>query len=155
MFLAKVLMAACMMLGLFGTFIHRLPGTPLIFFSALIYCLYGGFTAAVLEWLGLLCALMVIAELGGGFLQRRFLSGAGVGKVFALDAAAGSFASLVLTDVLAGTVFGLILWELLLGKSLMPVLRRSGVLVLKLCVVALSRFVIGVMMIMIVLYKIL
>lgn len=155
MLIVKIFVVICMLLGLIGTFIHRLPGTPLIFVAALIYRIIMGFTAMNISWLGILLALTLTAELGSRFLKDRLMPEDGIDKVFALDVAAGSFASLVLTDVLVGPTLGLILWELLIGKSMMPLLKRSGILMLKLWVAAFLRFSIAVVMIIIVSWKVL
>lgn len=154
MLVAKLIVAICMLLGLIGTFIHKLPGTPLIFFAALLYGLLIGLSTVGLNWMVILLALMLTAELGSRYLCKRLMPEVDIGKVFGLDVAAGSFASLILTDVLAGPLLGLIIWELLIGKSLMPLLKRSGMLVLKLFVAAVFRFSIAIAMIVIVTFKV-
>jgi len=62
---------------------------------------------------------------------------------------------LVLTDVLAGPVLGLLIWELLIGKSLMPLIKHSSVLVVGLFVTAMFRFFVAFAMMVIVVFKIL
>jgi uncharacterized protein YqgC (DUF456 family) len=154
-FLVKIFAVLCMLLGLIGTFIHKWPGTPLIFLAALIYALFKGFSTPDITWIVILLVLSLVAELGSRLLRDWLMPQVAVDKVFGLDVAAGSFASLVITDVLAGPVLGLILWELLIGKSLMPVIKRSGMLVLKLYVAATFRFSVAVSMIIIIAFKVL
>lgn len=155
MLIGKSFVVACMLLGLTGTFIHRLPGTPLIFLAALIYNMVMGFSTANIPWMGVLLALTLIAELGSRFLRDRLTPETGIDKVFGLDVAAGSFASLILADILAGPTLGMILWEILIGKSIMPLLKRSGMLVLTLWAAAGVRFAIAVVMMIIVVLKVL
>lgn len=153
---AKILVAVCLLLGIIGTCIHRLPGTPLIFFAALLYGLvFGRFMGTGVTWLAALAVLMLTAELGSRYLPRVLAPYVGISKVFGLDVAAGSFASLVVTDVLLGPVLGLFTWELFMGKSLMPLIKRSGLLVLELFAAALFRFIIAVVMIVIVVFRVL
>ncbi len=153
---AKILVAVCLLLGLTGTCIHRLPGTPLIFLAALVYgFVFGRFTGTGVTWLAVLAVLMLTAELGSRYLRRLLAPYAGIGKVFGLDVAAGGFASLVVTDVLLGPVLGLLTWELFIGKSLMPLIKRSGLLVLNLFAAALCRFIIAAVMIVIVVFRVL
>lgn len=153
--LLKVLLILGMMVGLVGTFVHKIPGTPLIFLVAIIYSGIMGSITSNLVWVSLLFGLMLLAELGGLLIRNYVLPRAGIGKVFGLDVAAGSFTSLVLTDVLAGPVLGLLIWELLIGKSLMPLIKHSSVLVVGLFVTAMFRFFVAFAMMVIVVFKIL
>jgi uncharacterized protein YqgC (DUF456 family) len=143
-----------MVVGLVGTFVHKIPGTPLIFLMAIIYTATMGSTTSKFTWVSLLFLLMVLAELGWPFMRNYVLPRAGIGEVFGLDVAAGSFSSLILTDVLAGPVLGLLLWEMLIGKSLMPLIKRSGILVVGLLVTALFRFSVAFAMMVIIVFKI-
>lgn len=153
---AKILVAVCLLFGLTGTCIHRLPGTSLIFLAALVYgFVFGRFTGAGVTWLAALAVLMLIAELGSRCLRRLLATYTDIGKVCGLDVAAGGFASLVITDVLLGPVWGLFVWQLFIGKSLMPLLKRSGLLVLALFAAALFRFIIAVVMNVIVVFRVL
>jgi uncharacterized protein YqgC (DUF456 family) len=155
MLVAKLTVILCMLVGLTGTFIHKVPGTPTILLSALVYGVITGFSTMHITWFMLLGVLTLVAELGSQYIRDRLFPDAGIDKVFGLDVAAGSFASLILTDVLAGPVIGLIIWELIIGKSLMPLIKKSGILVLKLVVAAMFRFSLAAAMIVIVIFKVL
>lgn len=154
MLLVKMVTAFAMFLGLIGTFLHILPGLPLIFFAALGYSLAGGFLQLEIYWLIVLAVLMLTGELGSRYIVK-LMPDTGIEKVHGLDVAAGSFASLVVTDVLLGPTLGLIAWEVLLGKSLMPVIKRSGLLVLELFAAAMMRFTIAMAMIIIIVFRVL
>jgi uncharacterized protein YqgC (DUF456 family) len=155
MVLVKILVIAGLFIGLLGTFIHKIPGTPLIFLSAFIYGALTDFITMDFAWTGLLLGLTLLAELGSSFLRDHLLPRAGIDKAFGLDVAAGSFTTLVMAEVLAGPLIGLIIWEMIIGKSLMPMLKRSGILVVTLFAAALFRFTIAMAMVSIVIFKIL
>lgn len=154
MLLLKVILILGMVVGLVGTFVHRIPGTPLIFLVAITYSAIMGSTMSNIMWVSILFLLMMLAEVGGRLMREYVLPRAGISKVFGLDIAAGSFTSLVLTDVLAGPVLGLLIWELFIGKSLMPLIKRSSILVLGLLAAALFRFSVAFAMMVIIVFKI-
>lgn len=153
--LMKVVALLTAVIGLAGTFVHKVPGTLLILAAAIGYSVTSGTVLSSLFWFGVLFLLMVLAEFGGKLVRRRLLPQADIDKAFGLDVAAGSFASLILTDVLAGPVLGLLIWELLIGKSLMPLIKRSSTLVVGLFAAAMFRFTMAFMMLVILVFKIL
>lgn len=155
MLIAKFCVVLCMLLGLVGIFIHKIPGTPLIFFAALIYSLIIGCSVVDITWIIILGGLMLAAELGNRYMHDRLMSNAGIDKVFVLDAIVGAFASLLIAKVLTGPVLGGTLWLLLIGKNLIPIIRTSSTVVIKLFSAALFRFSIAVTMIAIVSFKVL
>ncbi len=74
--LILVLTAVLMFLGLLGSILPALPGTPLILLGALVYAWYTGFT--VISWMTLL-ALLALTLLS--YLLEIFASALGVKKL--------------------------------------------------------------------------
>ena len=98
--LILVLTAVLMFLGLLGSILPVLPGTPLILLGALVYAWYTGFT--VISWMTLL-ALLVLTLLS--YFLDVFASALGVKKL------GGSRWGMA--GALLGAIFGLVFGGLL------------------------------------------
>lgn len=97
----------------------------------------------------LLC-LVVTSELGGRALRIYLTRNYPVSRVFSVNSTVSHIAGMLASDALLGPVLGLLVWELVAGKTLIP--RSDSVLAVlyRLAGVALLRFICGVIMIVLI-----
>ncbi|MDF2571582.1 MAG: hypothetical protein K0R55_3186 [Sporomusa sp.] len=98
----------------------------------------------------MLTCLVVTAELGGRALRFYLTRNYPVSRDFSINSVFSHFAGMLASDALLGPVLGLVAWELIAGKTLLP--RSDTVLrmLLRLAGVAVLRFACGLIMIVLI-----
>lgn len=138
------------LIGLAGTLVPRIPGLPLIFLAAVFY---GTVTAFVTLQPAVAVALLlclVAGELGGRWLRVYLTRCFHISRRYSTDSLVSSIAGVVISDALLGSLWGIVLWELCIGKSLLPSWHTSLRIVAYLAGAALWRFTWGLAMIAII-----
>lgn len=149
--LLKLIVAFVMYLGLGCTLVPRVPGTVIILLGALVYGAFTNFTTfEPWQWAALF-SLVAVAEIGGRVLRIYLTRSFPLTRTFAASSTVGSIGGVVAADAMLGPLIGLIVWELVAGKTLVPRGNTVAIMLLRLAVAALLRFVCGLAMIVIVL----
>lgn len=137
-------------IGLFFTLSPRLPGTLLIIGVAFFYSALDGFSA-LSPWLVIsLLSLTLLAEIGGRVARIYLTKEFKVPIIFSTDTTAGNLAGIVASDALFGPLLGTIIWELIVGKTLLPRLDTVFRVLSRLAFVALIRFGCGLIMVVLI-----
>jgi len=144
-----------MLIGLAGTVAPRLPGTILIFSGALLFGLFSGF-ASFAPWIWLvLILLLAVAEIGGRWLRTLLTRQYSLTRLFSTNSVVANFGGILVADALLGPVLGIIVWELVAGKTLEPRGDTLTRILFRLAAVALLRFGCGLAMVIVVLMYVL
>ncbi|MBP2649356.1 MAG: hypothetical protein H6Q74_181 [Firmicutes bacterium] len=148
--LLKFIVIIIMLIGLGLTVIPRFPGTVVILAGAGLFSLGAGFAFGEAWIWDVLIGLVLIAE-GGGRLLRRYLTRRyQLGRQLAAASTIGNIGGVLVTNALFGPVWGVLLWELLVGKTMAPRWDSIYTILLRLVAAAAVRFVCGVVMIVVV-----
>jgi uncharacterized protein YqgC (DUF456 family) len=110
-----VVTAIAMLIGVIGTVLPIIPGTILIFVTALVYALIEGFQTIgwpTLVVLGLLTALATSADIWASSIGAKMGGASGWSVVIGLIAALVGFVVLNLLGAVLGAVLGVLLTEL-------------------------------------------
>lgn len=137
-----------MMVGLMCTLLPKLPGTLIIFSGALLYGYIHSFDVFQ-DWTILsLTILVILAEIGGRLMRYQLTRRFPFSPEFGSNTTVGNFGGIVASDALMGIV-GLMVWQLAVGKNLLPRWDAIGRLLVRSSAAALFRFVCGAAMILI------
>lgn len=139
-----------MIAGLFLTVSVKLPGTLIILLAAAIYGLFTDFTTFLPWTTGLLIFLTLVSEFGSRILRERLVSKFRVSGEFSVNSIVCQFGGMLACDALLGSVVGLLIWELVAGKNLLPRSDTMAQVLLRLAGVAAFRFLCGVSMVVII-----
>lgn len=147
MLLLKLVVLVIMLAGLVFTILPRVPGTLVILAGVLIYGLFTGFESFV-PWVVMTLAVLVLtAEVGGRWLRVYLTKRYSLSRLFCASSTIGSIGGIVAADALLGPVVGVLLWELVAGKTLAPRWDTVSKVLLRLVAAAALRFGCGLLMI--------
>lgn len=138
------------LMGLVGTLVPRIPGLPLLFLAAIFYGAVHGFAAFTPAVTTALLLCLLAGELGGRWLRIHLTRRFEISRLYSTDSLVSSIAGAIIADALLGPWGGAVLWEILLGKSLLPSWHTSLRVVLRLVGAALWRFTCGLIMMVII-----
>lgn len=118
-----------MLIGMFGTILPIIPGTPLIFGLALLYALIEGFNAlpgrVLLILLGLTLLAQLLEYLSTVFGIRR-MGGSYFGVLGAVAGlVAGFFSGAGIIGIIIGPIIGAFLFEIIAGKDSKQAMRAG------------------------------
>lgn len=153
--LLKLVIVIIMVVGLGLTLLPRAGGTLVICGAVALYALAAG-QAIVPSWLWVvLVSLAAVAEIGGRLLRVRLTRRFSLSRLFCLGSTVGNAGGILAADALFGPVLGLLVWELVAGKTLAPRWDTVGRVLLRLAAAAAVRFVCGLVMIILALLYVL
>lgn len=153
--LLKLTVVLIMLVGLCMTLLPRAFGTLIIAGAAVLYAVVAG-PAAVPPWLWAILALLAaVAEVGGRLLRVWLTRRYSLSRRFCLGSSLGNAGGILAADALFGPVVGLLVWELVAGKTLAPRWDVVGRVLLRLAAAAVVRLVCGLVMIILVLLYVL
>lgn len=139
-----------MFIGLYCTLSPRMPGTLIIIGAAFFYTAIKGYPM-VEPWVAYsLVLLVVLAEVGGRLARIYWTKGFRISMEFSSDATAGSIAGVIASDALFGPMLGTVIWELIVGKTFVPRWDTISQVLKRLAIVALLRFLCGVVMVLLI-----
>lgn len=98
----------------------------------------------------LLLILTVVAEGGASFLRIFLTRNYNVSRKYSVNTIICNLAGVIVADALLGALVGAILWEYLVAKALIPRIKGIGKVLFRLALVALLRFICGIIMIIII-----
>ena len=143
----EIISTVIMLIGLASTVSPRLPGHILILAGAVLYLSSTGFNNAPAWLIYTLLCIAVTAE-GGGRLLRLYLTKSfSLSRSFCVNVTAGNIGGSIAANAILGPLVGLVLWELLVGKTFLPRWSIIGQVLGCLLVVGLLRFFSGLAMI--------
>ncbi len=146
----KYLAMILMLVGLIGTLSPRIPGTIIIMVGALFYSLlvsYAGWQSGVIVTL---VSLIILAEVGGRVLRIYLTRQFKVSRSFSTNTTISNVAGLLATDALFGPMLGTLIWEMIIGKTLLPRWNTVYRVIVRLVAAALLRFTCGIIMIIVI-----
>lgn len=144
----EIVATVIMLIGLASTVTPRLPGHIIILGGALLYLSLTGFNNVSAWLIYTLLSITVFAE-GGGRLLRLYLTKQfSLSRSFCVNVTAGNIGGTVVANAIFGPMVGLVLWELLVGKTFLPRWSIIGQVLGCLLVVGFLRFFSGLAMIL-------
>ena len=146
----KVVVIFIMLIGLLGTLLPKVPGTLMIVGGAIIYSAFSG--VHFRSWLtAVLVVLMIIAEVGGRFLRYYLTYNSKVSLFYSANSTVGNAAGLIVANALFGPVIGLLIWEMLSGKTWTARSKEIAMVLIKAMSAAILKFFCGLIMIILIL----
>lgn len=150
MLLLNFMIILLLFIGLLCTLAPRLHGALIIGVVGSGYAMLMGVNIFQ-SWVGVsLLVLLFIGEVGAGGLRIILTRHADVTRIYSVDTTVCNLAGLVVTDALLGSLVGMLIWEGLVGKNLLPRLDSIGKVLMRLIIIAALRLLCGIMMISIV-----
>ena len=135
-----------MLIGLFFTFMPKLPGNFIIFSVILFYGAITDFISFNLITIVTFSLLMLCGEVGTRWLRRKLTRKLVISPNFAANATAGNAAGMVASEAFMGSA-GWWVWQLIAGKNLFPRFDTIGQAFVKTGIAAAIRILCGLMMI--------
>jgi len=150
MLLIKIGIILIMLLGLSLTLAPRFAGTVIILFGAVLYEFITGFSTMIIWVWVLLLGLTVLAEGGGRMLRNYLTRRSQAARSFSASATVGHIGGVLAANALLGPFWGVILWELIIGKTMVPRWDFIYAVIIRMAAAATLRFMSGVVMIVLV-----
>lgn len=117
MLLWKAILILWMMAGVICTLAPNLPGTAMIALGIAGYYMATEVFLPSFFW-PVVLTVVLIAELGGRLVRGYLMKQQALH--FVIDTAVGNFAGVLMTSAFIGTLPGILVWQTLIGKTLMP-----------------------------------
>lgn len=146
MLILKIIILLIMLIGLMCTLAPALRGTLIILVGAGIYVSILGFNAVSLGIILTLCTLTLIAEIGGRWLRIYLTQNSEVSREYSVNTTICNVAGIVVADAFLGALVGITVWELVVGKALLPRINNVSKVLGSLMLVASLRFLCGIIM---------
>ena len=150
-FILDFLVIVWMMFGLMCTLLPKMPGALIIFLGAMFYGLITGFAKFTMWTILTLLGLVIVSEVGGRILRQRLTSGYPFSPEFGSNTTVGNVGGIIASDALLG-ILGLLIWQIAVGKNLLPRWDTVGRILVRSSAAALLRFICGAAMILLFLF---
>lgn len=144
-----------MLCGLLFTLMPKIPGTMIIFFTLLAYSYIYQFNKLSWQGLLLLSLLVIIAEVFCPVLRSYLTKQYPLSPLLSIDNVIGNAGGMITATLLFGPLLGQVIWQLLAGRSWLERYKWISRVIVRLFLVALIRFGIGVTMIIFGIFNIL
>ena len=148
--LVKFFVIFVMVTGLFCTVTVKLPGTAIILLGSLFYGVITNFITFTPGITGTLVCISAAAEIGGRILRIYLTRNYSVSRVFSVNCVVSHFSGILASNAMLGPFLGLVVWELIAGKTIIPRGDTIGGVILRLAGVAGFRFLCGIIMIILI-----
>ena len=139
-----------MFIGQLCTLAPNFYGTVIILGAAYFYLSVLGFSEVSLWIIIILTALAVCAEFGTRWFRRSLMKEYQVSGAYSVNTTVCNLAGIIVADALFGALAGIAIWELIVGKALLPYLDHISKVLVRLIILAILRFICGIIMITIV-----
>jgi uncharacterized protein YqgC (DUF456 family) len=146
MLILKISILVIMLIGLVCTLAPALCGTLIILAAAGIYVSIIGFSVFPLGIMLALCVLVVIAEIGGRCLRIYLTHNSEDTREYSVNTTVCNIAGIIVADAFLGALVGITIWELVVGKALLPRFDDISKVLNSLMLVAVLRFLCGIVM---------
>lgn len=141
--------------GIACTLSPKMRGTLIILGMLIIYGFVTDFKNMSSHDLLLLASISMTIELTSSTLRFCLTKHYPLSRSFAVNAAVGKGAGVIVANAMFGSTIGIILWEFIANRTVMPYLQIIGKILLSLTLIALGRVVGGISMVAFVIYYIL
>jgi uncharacterized protein YqgC (DUF456 family) len=152
MLILKISILIIMFIGQVCTLAPAFHGTLIILLAAGIYACIIGLNTIPLGVLFVIFLLAVITEIGGWWLRIHLTKNSKVSREYSVNTTVCNVAGIIVADAFLGALVGITIWELVVGKALLPRFDVIGKVLNSLMIVAALRFLCGLIMIIII-YK--
>jgi len=150
MLIINFMIILIMFSGLMCTLAPRLYGTVIILVATGVYAVITSVSVFPL-WVAVsLLMLTLVAEVGANGLRVFLTRHYEVSRIYSIDTTVCNLAGIVVADALVGSLIGMTIWELVVGKALLPRLDSIGKVLVRLIAAAVLRLICGWIMIIIV-----
>lgn len=139
-----------MFIGQLCTLAPNFYGTIIILAAACIYASIVGFNTLSSWIIIVLVSLVIIAEIGMRGLRSYLTKGYTISKTYSVNTTVCNLSGIIVADALLGSLIGLTIWELVVGKALVPYFESISKILVRLMIVAVLRFICGIIMIAII-----
>lgn len=139
-----------MFIGQLCTLAPNFYGTAIILGAAYFYMYIFGFSKVSLGIIITLTALAVCAEVGTRWFRKSLMKEYQVSATYSVNTAVCNLAGIIVSDALFGALAGIAIWELIVGKALLPYLDHISKVLVRLIILAILRFICGIIMITII-----
>ena len=136
-----------MFIGLLCTLAPRRHGAIIILVTAGVYAVSIGVSVFPLWVVVSLLTLTLVAEVAANGLRVFLTCHSKVSRLYSIDTTVCNLAGIVVADALLGSLVGITIWELLVGKALFPRLDSIGKVLVRLFATAVLRLICGFIMI--------
>lgn len=150
MLILKISILVIILIGQMCTLAPALHGSFIIFVAAGIYVSIVGLNVFPLEILLTLLVLVVIAEIGGRWLRIYLTKNSKVSREYSVNTTVCNVAGIIVADAFLGSLVGITIWELAVGKALLPRFDSISKVLGSLVLVAALRFLCGMIMVIII-----
>lgn len=151
MLLIKFIVVLIMQLGLLCTLTNKFPGTLIILTGVFVYGISTNFASMDVKIVTTVAVIAIIAEVGGRLLRIYLTKEYRLSREFSINTMITQAGGIVACDVLVGPTLGLILWEVIIGKTLLPRADTILGILIRLTCVAFLRFTCGLIMLILIL----
>lgn len=142
----KMMILLIMSIGMICTLAPRLYGTLIILVAAVVYTVILGVTTYPSWVIASLVMLALVSEVGGRGLRIYLTRDYKVSRLYSIDTTVCNLAGIMVADALVGPLLGATIWEMLVGKALLPRLDMISKVLIRLTIVAVLRFICGLIM---------
>lgn len=140
---------AIMFIGQLCTLAPKFHGTVIILGAACFYSFLFKNGEVSLHIIMILTAISIWAEWGTRWLGRCLTKKYQVSPAYSINTSVCNVAGIIAVDALLGSLAGITIWELIVGKALLPYLDHISKVLIRLLLLAVVRFVCGIAMIVI------
>jgi hypothetical protein len=149
MLIIKISIMLIMLIGQLCTLAPNFYGTVIILTAAGIYAFILGFNLPLWVILALL-SLVAVAEVGARGLRFYLTKDYKVSRMYSVNTTVCNLTGVVVADALLGSLLGVVIWELVVGKALVPHIESISEVLVRLMILATLRFMCGIIMIIII-----
>jgi uncharacterized protein YqgC (DUF456 family) len=149
MLIIKISIMLIMLIGQLCTLAPNFYGTVIILTAAGIYAFILGFNLPLWVLLALL-TLVAVAEVGARGLRFYLTKDYKVSRMYSVNTTVCNLTGVVVADALLGPLLGVVIWELVVGKALVPHIESISKVLVRLTILAALRFMCGIIMIIII-----
>ena len=150
MLIVKIIIMVIMLIGQLCTLAPNFYGTVIILAAAGIYASIFGFSNVSIWVIPVLVALVAVAEVGARGLRIYLTKDYKVSRTYSVNTTVCNLAGVVAADALLGSLIGVTIWELVVGKALVPHIESISKVLIRLVILAILRFMCGIIMIIII-----
>lgn len=131
--------------GIICTLAPKMRGTAIILGTLIVYGFITDFKNMETQDFILLCTTSLTVEIASSILRFYLTKQYPISRSFAINTAMGKCAGIVAANAVFGSTIGIVLWEFIANRTVMPIHLISKIL-LSLTLIALGRVISGIFM---------
>lgn len=95
-------------------------GTTIMMLAVMLYWLYSGQPYIILWVKVMIFFLFIFGEFGTRILREYLTKDYNMSRLYCVNTTAANLAAIAASDVILGPITGIIIWEIIVGKSWLP-----------------------------------